>query len=123
MIKQGHKFHPHHPNIDDRDVVLASDYDTLAAQRDEGLAREAELRKQLERLSILAAARLHDLNEIGKEIARAELAFRCALPFVQARCDETDYGDASARTTLEMIKELLKTFETSPGCADGEKEQ
>lgn len=41
---------PHGPEI-----VMAEHYDALAAQRDEGLAREAELQKQVERLRVDAA--------------------------------------------------------------------
>lgn len=40
-VKYGHKFHPGHPMIDGRDVVLAEDFDIA-------LAHQAELREALQ---------------------------------------------------------------------------
>lgn len=42
------------------------------------------------------------------EIARLHTILRSCLPFVQRRYDDTEGGDASARTTLEWLESTLK---------------
>lgn len=63
---------------DPRDVnqtimaVSASDYDALAAQRNEGLAREEELRELLRTQTLRADAAVGDANDAERRLAEAE---------------------------------------------------
>lgn len=89
----------------DGSYVLASDYDALAAQRDEGLAREAELRKELELVRKAVPNSTLQLVSLQQRIAEAEKLLRKV-------CDEDWSG---AKTSH------IESFLTRPGCADGEK--
>lgn len=56
--------------------VLSCDYDALAAQRDEGLAREAELRSALQGMLEYFPEGYSDGEHFSIETAKAALAFR-----------------------------------------------
>lgn len=45
-VKLGHRFHPHHPMIDGRDVVLAEDYAELERQLLEAKIEISKLKLQ-----------------------------------------------------------------------------
>lgn len=114
MIKQGHKFHPHHPNIDGRDVVLASDYDALAAQRDEGLTREPELKRRLAAAE-KDAARYRYLRD----------GYRGGIECWDEQICVCDSEDAVFDTALDtMVDNSMATMAerlSSHGCADVKK--
>lgn len=84
--------------------VRASDYDALAAQRDEGLAREAELREQLAAETAYYRSTLRNvLKDIRDDIARGGLA-------------------PSWSGVAETISIVLNVASTnSPGGADAQK--
>lgn len=89
-------------------VVPASDYDALAAQRDEGLERELALNHE-----ILDAKEL--LHELQQHLSKAEKLANSLL-------DEYDNSHRDGRPfragpLLEQAHSVL----ASPGCADGEK--
>ncbi|MEE5046272.1 hypothetical protein V2J81_23220 [Pseudomonas alliivorans] len=67
-----------------------------------------KLKARNDELKIHLACRDEDMKSVGLEFDGLVQLLRCALPFVQARCKETDYGDASARTTLDGIQSVLK---------------
>jgi hypothetical protein len=67
-----------------------------------------QLKARCDELQILLACRDDDMKSASAEFDGIVHLLRCALPLVQARCDETDYGDASARTTREGILSVLK---------------
>jgi hypothetical protein len=94
------------------------DYDTLAAQRDEGLAREAELQKQVERLRVDAADvnwMVEQRDALQQHLAEAEKLARSLL-------DEYDEAKQNARQYRPgAVIGLALRFLASPGCADGEK--
>jgi hypothetical protein len=70
--------------------------------------RNAELQKDHDAQQLLALVRLSDLRDMAVEGDKIYDLLRCCYPFVLARCKETDYGDASARNTLEMIDREFK---------------
>lgn len=69
-------------------------------------------------LAIQLACRADDMAAVSNEFDVLAGLLRCALPFVQARCVETDYGDASARTTLDGIHSALKRLYPPAPAAD-----
>jgi len=87
------------------DLVSASDYDALAAQRDEGLAREAELR----------AALLKARSWI--ESARDGVLYPIAQDFDGVVGMNAEGLGSLTPGLLDNIDKVL----ASPGCADGEK--
>ena len=70
--------------------------------------RNAELQKDHDAQQLLALVRLSDLRDMAVEGDKIYDLLRCCYPFVLARCKETDYGDASARSTLDMIDREFK---------------
>lgn len=127
-------YSPHGP-----EVVLASEHDAQLAALREELAtaqlnlsinqaklgqvracraaaeqRNAELQKAHDEQQLLALVRLSDLRDNNGEFEKLYDLLRNCYPFVRARCDATDFGDASARTTLEMIDAAFKRIELKP---------
>ena len=76
--------------------------------------RNAELQKAHDAQQLLALIRLADLRDNNVEFEKLYDLLRSCYPFVRARCEATDFGDASARTTLEMINEAFKRIEQKP---------
>lgn len=76
--------------------------------------RNAELHKAHDAQQLLALVRLSDLHDNNGEFEKLYDLLRNCYPFVRARCEETDFGDASARTTLEMIDAAFKRIEQKP---------
>ncbi|WLG49169.1 hypothetical protein [Pseudomonas sp. FP1742] len=76
--------------------------------------RNAELKKDHDAQQLLALIRLADLRDNNGEFEKLYDLLRNCYPFVRARCEATDFGDASARTTLEMIDEAFKRIEQKP---------
>ena len=83
-------------------LIRESDYDALATQRDEGLAREAELKAQRDSL----ANEMFDLHQRQAE-AKKLLAAHV----------ENEEGFIFQHDLMQRTKEFL----ASPGFADGEK--
>lgn len=83
------------------ELVRTSDHDALAAQRDEGLAREAELRLQCGGIQMT-------IDELEQRLAEAEKLLR----------DLSKY-----QTNAKGWQDRVDVFLASPGCADGEKAQ
>ena len=80
---------------------LLEKFNNLSAEQD-------QIKARCDELQILLACRDDDMKSVSVEFDGLAQLLRCALPFVQARCDETDHGDASARTTREGILSMLK---------------
>lgn len=76
--------------------------------------RNAELQKARDAQQLLALVRLSDLHDNNGEFEKLYNLLRNCYPFVRARCEATDFGDASARTTLEMIDAAFKRIELKP---------
>jgi hypothetical protein len=99
-------------------LSLTAERDALAAQRDEGLAREAELQKQVERLRVDAADvnwMVEQRDALQQHLAEAEKLARSLL-------DEYDEAKKNARQYRPgAVIGLALRFLASPGCADGEK--
>lgn len=112
MIKQGHKFHPHHPHVGDRDVVLADHYDVLAVQYDEALAREAELRSEFASLhKCLERQRREALESLQQRLAEAEKLLRRLTAYGRVHFDLND---------ADVARVEACDFLASPGCADAD---
>ena len=108
--------------------VLASDYDALAAQRDEGLAREADLRADLARVQA-ESERQADMKEknfwalIDSQTENSSLrSERETLQQCLAEAEkllrdiENPFGDCKEISELK-----IREFLANHGCADGEK--
>lgn len=103
--------------------------DSLAAQHDEGLAREAELRKQLE------AAK--EATDIAQRCHERSMAKRNALQQRLAEAEETlakaiyrqwyaapgyvPWVERGNSTMQDKARDEARRQLASPGCADGEK--
>ncbi len=94
---------------DDTCVVPDWAYDALAAQRDEGLAREAELVKNHR----AHAARLLDERGVLKQrLAEAKALLQESLPALEQ--------GATAFKAIRPIRAKVRDYLASPGCADVE---
>lgn len=76
--------------------------------------RNVELHKAHDEQQLLALVRLSDLHDNNGEFEKLYDLLRNCYPFVRARCEATDFGDASARATLEMIDAAFKRIELKP---------
>lgn len=76
--------------------------------------RNVELKKGHDAYQLLALIRLSDLRDNNGEFEKLYDLLRNCYPIVLARCEVTDFGDASARATLEMIDEAFKRIELNP---------
>lgn len=125
----------HDDSCSGSNAKLASDYDALAAQRDEGLAREAELRRTVQalrggnaRANIYFSIAESLLREPGYERTPGDFEYEHPIHdqiiALQQRLAEaerllrgTHTGDLFGPDDWEMVSQFL----ASPGCADGEK--
>ena len=96
----------------DQDCVKASDYDALAAQRDEGLAREAELRADCEANRHEREVVCANYDALQQRLAEAEKILQ--------RWGEMFQGGLPS-SALGVLRIENAAFLASPGCADGEK--
>lgn len=80
----------------------------------------ARLQAEVERLGVLRAIDKKDSNEIGKRFDRLVHLLRCCQSIVQEVCEKTDYGHASARTTLELTIRELRDI---PAPAEGKEHE
>jgi len=121
-------------------ALLASDYDALAAQRDEGLAREAELRKTLafsDENQIRQGLRINNLREevsaLQQRLAEAE---KWVVYRWQAEVGNRPWVNVHRRSLDETWRQVMRHMGLDdralcglthdellarPGCADGEQ--
>lgn len=104
-------------------LKLINDYDALAAQRDEGLARENQLREErdsYQRVGIQAQQRLAEATDLLKHMT---CSYHGALQngydriiFLGGDCDSVERMEGD-----DPFYAKARAFLASPGCADGEK--
>jgi hypothetical protein len=101
--------------------VLSCDYEALVAQRDEGLAREAELQSEVHRLTFerqplegAYSAVLKQNDALQQRLAEAEKLLR--------KVDMRPAGNIAEVPIYwwNHRNEFLQSCIASPGCADGE---
>lgn len=111
---------------------LIADYDAIAAQRDEGLAREAELRSEVTRLTGFVVRRREEAERydealqtlasqrdtLQQRLAEAEKLLRETLEFYD---DGVGRDDEHGNNIEWDFWQKIHSYLASPGCADGEK--
>ena len=102
------------------EVVAAPEYDALAAQRDEGLAREAELRRTLEDQGAMIEAEQEMKATARKQ--RDKVTRRLAEAKALLERWGNMFSGGIAASKLEELRNENTAFLASPGCADGEKQ-
>jgi uncharacterized coiled-coil protein SlyX len=103
-----------HSEISGQQCVYASDYDALAAQRDEGLAREAQKNLVIDGLSL-------ENQTLQQRLAKARAVLDYLMERFKAEVCVCDHCGEETPLTDSDSAEYLREFLASPGCADGEQ--
>lgn len=103
------------------EFVRTSDYDALVAQRDEGLAREAEFRQTIEDQRAMIEAEQEMKATARKQRDKVTKCLANAQELLERWGNMFAGGIAASQ--LEELRNDNTSFLAIPGCADGEKVQ